>query len=767
MFFRAGAPDRTPVCQLIANTMNQLKYILLAALCALFVSCGEQGKDNPTDSLTLNPTSLSFAAKGASAQSVTVTASGTWSATPKADWIQVSTASGSFSVTVSDNESEARAGKISVTCGSTSKEVFVSQEAGQTAPVEIVPNPAAFDGNKRSSTTYQILIYTFADSDGNGVGDFKGIQNKLDYLDEMGVTALWLSPAHPHPSGGGYHGYSVNDYNALNPLYGTEDDFKNLIDAAHAKNIQIYMDYVINHSGNDNAWFKSASSDVSSPYRDYYIFSSDPQGDIADRKIPMLLPGEGDPNPYSSGEWFATGGSGRYKFHLNWVSDTAPTITVTATTEDVFTGTSGKYLYFGNNVIKEFKSNGDNTYDLVVNFESDWGFLIRTSSTDWGVGKKYGAPSGSKPLTLGTPFTLARSTSNFDPGNVAFGYLYHGNFGQSMPDLNYGPVETAETSPAFVALAASADKWINMGVDGFRLDAVKHIYHNQWSNANPTFLKKWYDRCNATFTALHSKDIFMVGEVLDSHNMEKNYYAGLPSLFEFGFRDNVLSSLKNGSGSSFVSNVTGFIKDHKSQNPKAITSLIIGNHDINRVGSELGKNVAKEKQAAVMLLTSEGKPFVFQGDELGYWGDKSKHGDADIRMPICWDKAGTQIAKKGLPDGLDGYTDMVTGNNSVEAQSADAGSILNVYQSWSRLRNTYPALAEGEMKSAGLSGNSIASWYMTAGSQKLLVIHNVAPSSVSVSVSDSMDKPIALLGTGTVKDKTLTLGGNSSVVFEL
>jgi sugar/nucleoside kinase (ribokinase family) len=89
--------------------MNQLKYILLAALCALVVSCGEKGKDDPTDSLTLNPTSLSFAAKGASAQSVTVTASGTWSATPKADWIQVSTASGSFSVTVSDNESEARA----------------------------------------------------------------------------------------------------------------------------------------------------------------------------------------------------------------------------------------------------------------------------------------------------------------------------------------------------------------------------------------------------------------------------------------------------------------------------------------------------------------------------------------------------------------------------------------------------------------------------------------------------------------------------------
>ena len=168
-----------------------------------------------------------------------------------------------------------------------------------------------------------------------------------------------------------------------------------------------------------------------------------------------------------------------------------------------------------------------------------------------------------------------------------------------------------------------------------------------------------------------------------------------------------------------------------------------------------------------MLLSAEGKPFIFQGDELGYWGDKSKHGDADIRMPLCWDKAGSQIAKKGLPDGLDGYTDMVTGNNSVEAQEADDKSILNVYKTWSQLRNTYPALATGTMSKANLQGNSIAAWYMTEGSQKLLVIHNVAPSGVAVSVSDKMDKPIALLGTATVKDKTLNLGANSSVVFAL
>ena len=737
--------------------MNQLKYILLAALCALVVSCGEKGKDDPTDTLSLSPASLSFAAKGASAQSVGVTASGAWNATPTEAWIQLSATSGSgngsISVTVANNESEARAGKISVTCGSTSKEVFVSQVAGEKEAKAIVPQPAAFDGTKRASTTYQLLIYTFADGKGNdGVGDFQGIIDHLDYLDAMGVTALWLSPAHPTNN---YHGYDVNDYAALNPTFGTEADFQNLITKAHEKGIAIYMDYVLNHSGDGNQWFIDAVNDPESEYRPYYIFSSNPKADVEAGKIAMLA-SEGA-KAYVEGEWYAAGGKGRYHFHLDWTSDSSPKITVNKTTDDAYTGTSGKYLYFGNKKILEFKSSGENTYDLVADFESLWGYLIRTSSTSWSTGTKYGV-IGRPKVTLGEPLTLSKSTSSSDPSNIPLESYYHSNFSQNMPDLNYGPVTSAETSPAFLAVASAADKWIAMGVDGLRLDAVKHIYHNSWSDENPTFLKKWYDRCG---------DIFMVGEVLDSHDMEKLYYKGLPSLFEFGFRDRTISGLNNAAGSTFAGAVIGFINDHKGYNPNAITSTIIGNHDISRIATELGKSEAKEKQAAAILLSAEGKPFVFQGDELGYWGDKSKHEDEDVRMPIVWDKNGSKVAKNGLPSKCDGYTDMLKGSNSVEAKSEDANSLLNVYKSWSQLRNTYPALATGSMSKTSLQGNSVASWYMTAGSQKLLVIHNLSTSGVSIAVSDPMDKPIALLGTATTKDKTLSLGPNSSVVFEL
>ena len=740
-----------------------LRFVLM--LVALGAIACEDPIQEETQTLSVSPQQLSFQADATSAQSVTVSASGSWTVSATDTWMLFSPASGSgngvVSVSLDKNESVARAGKLRIQCGSLTREVFVSQMAGQKSPEAIIPLPAAFDGTKRASTTYQILIYTFADSGEDGVGDFKGIREKLDYLDGLGVTALWLSPAHPTNS---YHAYDVNDYTRLNQLYGSEEDFRDLVNAARERHIDIYMDYVLNHSGDGHDWFKEAVANPSSDYRNYYIFSSDPKADVTAGKIPMLAT-EGQ-NAYNEGEWYAAGGRGRYHFHLDWISDASPRITVTETTENTYTGTSGKYIYFGNGILKEFKSSGGNSYDLVVDFDSLWGYLVRTSSSSWTSGTKYGV-SGRPKVVLGQALTLARSTSSFDPSNIAVTGYYHSNFAQSMPDLNYGPVDQAEQSPAFQAIAASADKWIKeFGVAGFRLDAVKHIYHNQWSDENPTFLGKWYARCNATYSPLHDgADMFMVGEVLDSHEMEKLYYKGLPSLFEFGFRDRVLDALKNGTGSGFATAVMGYIKDHKGFNEKAQTSLIIGNHDITRVASELGRNEAKEKQAAAILLTAEGKPFIFQGDELGYWGDKSKHGDEDIRMPICWDKDAKIVASKGLPSGID--QTMIDGAISVETQDADAESILNVYRTWSRLRNTYEALASGTMSKTTLVGNGIASWYMTAGSQKLLVIHNVSSSNCTLSVSDKMDKPVALLGTATVLGNSLTLSGNSSVVFLL
>ena len=735
-----------------------IPIIPLVAALFLAVSCDPtEQKPEVTDTLTVSPAALDFEAEDTSVKLVNVSTEKDWTASPSDSWIHMEktsgTGKGTLAVKVDANLGEDRTGSITVK-GSNTVTVTVSQKGRNI--VTIVANPDTFDGNKLSSTTYQLLIYSFADSDGNGIGDFKGIQNKLDYLDGLGVTALWLSPAHPSDS---YHAYDVTDYYAVNPQYGTEQDFKNLIDAAHAKGIKIYMDYVLNHSGKGNAWFQQALADPSSKYRDYYFFSSNPSVDY--RNFPMLN-GTG----YDAGEWKqATSGS--------------PKLTITKTDEPVTNGTAEWNLWAwqdgGEGKVVRFTAGENGSYYLVMEINGKWGLLVR-KYMNWDAGSKFGA-SGSGTITEGKAMDLVADGGDMsftgtgrykiELTNVTTETLYYmGCFSEWMPDLNYGNPAQAETNPTFLDLAGSADKWIKLGVDGLRLDAVKHICGGISSfnhSANQTLLKKWYEHCNATYKeAGHSDNIFMVAEEWDGHDTEKNYYKSLTSCFEFDYFG-VLKQAVNGNASNYVSSVTKWVSDHTAQRADAITSIFMTNHDQDRAAESLGKNAAKEKQAAAMMLTTPGKPFVYQGEELGYYGTKGG-GDEYVRTPMMWDKAGKDCAKKGVNNKVDNA--MLTSAISVEAQDADANSLLNVYKTWSRLRNTYPALAEGTMTSANLAGGStIAAWYMTSGSQKLLVIHNTATSEKSVKVTGDLSKPVALLGSATLDHDTLTLGANSSVVF--
>ncbi len=128
---------------------------------------------------------------------------------------------------------------------------------------------------------YEILVRSFYDSDGDGIGDFQGLIQKLDYLndgdpltdDDLGVTGLWLMPINDSPS---YHGYDAIDYRAINPDYGTLADFEAFLAAAHARGIKVIIDYVMNHCSNQHPWFV-ASRQNDPAYRDYFRWSpSDP-----------------------------------------------------------------------------------------------------------------------------------------------------------------------------------------------------------------------------------------------------------------------------------------------------------------------------------------------------------------------------------------------------------------------------------------------------------------------------------------------------------
>lgn len=639
---------------------------------------------------------------------------------------------------------------------------------GTTPDPTPTPGPETPERTGESGISYQMLVYSFADSDGDGCGDFKGIQSRLDYLKEMGVQAIWLSPIHPASS---YHGYDVLDYSGVNPDYGTEADFKSLLDAAHAKGIKIYLDYVLNHTSKDHPWFLDAKKSAGSQHRDYYIFSDNPQADIRDGKIPMIAT-EGA-RGYDSGQWFSavTGVDGKLKVRFTLALDNAgkpSTLRMDKVDEVSNTGSqnSGIWLYYGDDNMAQFYKSGAKECTLSLEFESSWGVLVRTSRTQWD-SYKYGAPSGKNQLSYGVPLALSNTNAQdiILPGMTTT--MYHSHFWTDwFADLNYGPAATCEQSAAFKSVCESADKWIRMGVDGFRLDAVKHIYHNANSDENPTFLKKFYDRCNSTYKSVGGKgDFYMVGEQLSDASEVAPYYKGIPALFEFSFWWRLKDCINNGDGSSFVGTIQSYQKLYAGYRSDYIEATKLSNHDEDRAGNDLGKSVAKMKLAGAVLLTAGGQPYIYQGEELGYWGTKSS-GDEYVRTPIMWNSDGSSLADGKLSGKVDRA--MLSSGISVESQAKDDGSILNVYRRFGVLRDQYKALAKGSFDycPAASSVASVSAWYRAYDGQKVLVVHNFSAGNASVNfTSDKLDNAVATNGTVKVNGSRLTLGAYSSVVF--
>lgn len=156
----------------------------------------------------------------------------------------------------------------------------------------VIPSPTSYDPMPQTSdgfywwnkvVFYEIFVRSFADSNGDGIGDLNGIIQKLDYLNDgnpdtdsdLGINAIWLMPIYPASS---YHGYDVIDYYDINPQYGTLEDLKNLLSKAHQRGIRVIIDFVINHTSSKHPWFIDARSNPASQYRAWYIWSIENPG---------------------------------------------------------------------------------------------------------------------------------------------------------------------------------------------------------------------------------------------------------------------------------------------------------------------------------------------------------------------------------------------------------------------------------------------------------------------------------------------------------
>lgn len=130
----------------------------------------------------------------------------------------------------------------------------------------------------KESVIYQIYPRSFNDSNADGIGDLKGIEEKLDYLKNLGVDVIWLSPVYASPNED--NGYDISDYRAIMEEFGTMEDFDRLLEKAHEKGIKIVMDLVVNHSSDEHKWFQESKTNKDSKYRDYYIWKDPKNGDV-------------------------------------------------------------------------------------------------------------------------------------------------------------------------------------------------------------------------------------------------------------------------------------------------------------------------------------------------------------------------------------------------------------------------------------------------------------------------------------------------------
>lgn len=481
----------------------------------------------------------------------------------------------------------------------------------------------------QAGVTYEIFVQSFYDSNGDSIGDFNGVIQKLDYVKELGANAIWFMPVMPSPT---YHKYDVIDYKAVHPDYGTMDDFKKLLEEAHKRDIKIVIDLIINHTSNEHPWFLESKSGRDNPFRDYYVWAQK---------------------------------------------------------------------------------------DTIAAF----------------LNKK----------------TITRDSDNIrqwhDPGQGKD--FYYGFFWGGMPDLNFDNPKVREE------IYEIGRFWLeDIGVDGFRLDAAKHIFPDDRPLDNHAFWKEF----RAKMVAIKS-DVYLVGEVYDKKEVVAPYLPGLPALFNFDFHYTLLEAMNTENGMLLAKKQKEILDFYQAITPSFVDATFSSNHDQPRILNELGSDPAKYKQAIAILLTMPGAPYLYYGEEIGMLGLKP---DEHIREPFLWDEKKKDIGRTQWIKAKYSKDSTVT---SLEVQRKDPNSYFNHYKNLIALRNSHPALAIGSLElPAEELPSTVMAYFRTSGEQQLFVVHNIGKKELELALPEGFDQVIFSLGKAEINSGKITLGANSSSV---
>lgn len=295
--------------------------------------------------------------------------------------------------------------------------------------------------------------------------------------------------------------------------------------------------------------------------------------------------------------------------------------------------------------------------------------------------------------------------------------FYYGVFWDQMPDLNFNNPDVSQ------AMFAIMRFWQQeMGVDGFRVDGVKHLFENEQAQENVgqthTWLQLFYQQYKG-----NDPDAFVVGEVWSPTSMVARYIQNqdeMDTAFEFDLAESALNSARGGFAKPFTDQMKRVLLAY----PAGQYATFLANHDMDRAMSQLGVNEGKAKVAATLQLTAPGVPFIYYGEEIGMTGVRTGNTDEPRRLPMQWRSDNTRV---GFTDGRPWKAvshDYET--RSVARQTDDRESLLSHYRALIHLRNEYEALRVGEWAEVKTGNGRVYAALRHTQNEIILIIVNLS-----------------------------------------
>ena len=330
-------------------------------------------------------------------------------------------------------------------------------------------------------------------------------------------------------------------------------------------------------------------------------------------------------------------------------------------------------------------------------------------------------------------------------------WYYEGVFDYIMPDLN---LESETLRGEFEKIA---DFWIDLGVDGFRMDAALH-YEEDDTAFNDEVLNWFYNYC-----LTKNPDFYMVSEVWAAQTTIADYYASLtPSMFNFaacGAEGPIIKAARSGKNASkFVDAMISYQNTYSQKNPDYIDAPFLSNHDQVRVANSLPGDNSKLKLAAGLLLTMSGNPFVYYGEEIGMQSTGQK--DENKRLPMVWSLTDDTGMTTG-PQGSDKSFQSVS--KGVDEQEEDENSLLNFYKRGLRIRNENPEIARGTIeKISSLCSGSQAAITKTYDGSTIGIVYNISlEDTATIDLTDTELAGMGIRGYMSVTEAEVTLDGST------